>query len=137
MELLTHGVSITYILLVSLWTTYAGLFATYTCIGITRDWRQRAFYAQRTADLTETQLEIAYIRNLAIVASFVQKRPMMQRNGQSADRSLIMCTVLQEHLARVRGEPLPRSYLRERKMCLRAAKKFEPSEDHPTYTPQA
>ncbi len=124
----------TFPLFIAVWVNLCILFV---CLSITQDWRLRAYFARGTAGLSEEQLEVAYVRNLAVVASYLEGRPRVRASSRSADRSLIMCTVLQEHLARVRGEPLPRSYLRARKMCLRAAQQFEPSEDHPTHTPQA
>lgn len=96
------------------------LLLTY-CLIVTMDRPKRARFYEATRRLTEKELVVAQDKNLRVFAEYKRTRGPSQPPLWAASEALMMATVLEEHLARVRNLPAPRSYRRSRKAQVKRA----------------
>ena len=105
-----------------LWFAFVGggsyWLLTY-CMFASKDWRKRAYYSEKTAHLDEAELLLAQHRNLIVIEAYWRPSGGVKPAFWMAENSLVMATVLEEHLLRARGMPLPHSYSKARRKMMR------------------
>jgi hypothetical protein len=125
------GLSVSYYFLL---TPYLLLFvgtlsatgcALIACIYVTKDYRTRWYFSFNTQHLSRDELDVAFSKNMVIVAQFVQDRRRSNVSARAADHALIMSTVLQEHMAEFDQLAPPTSYLAARRRLMTQAQSLK------------
>ena len=98
------------------------LCAVIYAVRISRDWRKRRVYFDRTMHLSAEDVDVAFQRNLEVVAAYANVRPGKKPALRTAENAMVMTTVLAEHRARLSGQVPPHSYLKARRATLQQAR---------------